>query len=124
MDVPDGAWYTDAVTWAAENGVVSGIGGSRFDPSGFVTREQTAEILYNYAHNKGYDVSARADLTAFPDAASVSGWAEEALSWANAAGLINGTVRDGQTILDPQGSASRAQVAMILMNYVEHVVNA
>ena len=119
VDVPDGAWYTDAVTWAAENGVVSGIGGSRF-----VTREQTAEILYNYAHSKGYDVSARADLTAFPDAASVSGWAEEALSWANAAGLINGTVRDGQTILDPQGSASRAQVAMILMNYVEHVVNA
>lgn len=124
VDVPDGAWYTDAVTWAAENGVVSGIGGSRFDPSGFVTREQTAEILYNYAHSKGYDVSARADLTAFPDAASVSGWAEEALSWANAAGLINGTVRDGETILDPQGSASRAQVAMILMNYVEHVVNA
>ena len=124
VDVPDGAWYTDAVTWAAENGVVSGIGGSRFDPSGFVTREQTAEILYNYAHSKGYDVSACADLTAFPDAGSVSGWAEEALSWANAAGLINGTVRDGQTILDPQGSASRAQVAMILMNYVEHVVNA
>ena len=124
VDVPDGAWYTDAVTWAAENGVVFGIGGSRFDPSGFVTREQTAEILYNYAHSKGYDVSARADLTAFPDAGSVSGWAEEALSWANAAGLINGTVRDGQTILDPQGSASRAQVAMILMNYVEHVVNA
>lgn len=124
VDVPDGAWYTDAVTWAAENGVVSGIGGSRFDPSGFVTREQTAEILYNYAHSKGYDVSARADLTAFPDAASVSGWAEKALSWANVAGLINGTVRDGQTILDPQGSASRAQVAMILMNYVEHVVNA
>ena len=124
VDVPDGAWYTDAVTWAAENGVVSGIGGSRFDPSGFVTREQTAEILYNYAHSKGYDVSARADLTVFPDAGSVSGWAEKALSWANAAGLINGTVRDGQTILDPQGSASRAQVAMILMNYVEHVVNA
>lgn len=124
VDVPDGAWYTDAVTWAAENGVVSGIGGSRFDPSGFVTREQTAEILYNYAHSKGYDVSARADLTAFLDAASVSGWAKNALSWANAAGLINGTVRDGQTILDPQGSASRAQVAMILMNYVEHVVNA
>lgn len=124
VDVPDGAWYTDAVTWAAENGVVSGIGGSRFDPSGFVTREQTAEILYNYAHSKGYDVSARADLTAFPDAGSVSGWAKNALSWANAAGLINGTVRDGQTILDPQGSASRAQIAMILMNYVEHVVNA
>lgn len=123
-DVPDGAWYTDAVTWAAENGVVAGIGNGRFDPSGAVTREQTAVILFNYAQSKGYDVSARADLSAFPDAGSVSGWAEEALSWANAAGLINGTVRDGQTILDPQGSASRAQVAMILMNYVEHVVNA
>ena len=121
VDVPDGAWYTDAVTWAAENGVVSGIGGSRFDPSGFVTREQTAEILYNYAHSKGYDVSARADLTAFPDAGSVSGWAEEALSWANAAGLINGTVRDGQTILDPQGSAARQQVATILMNFCQNV---
>ena len=117
VDVPDGAWYTDAVTWAAENGVVSGIGGSRFDPSGFVTREQTAEILYNYAHSKGYDVSARADLTAFPDAASVSGWAEEALSWANAAGLINGTVRDGQTILDPQGrrKKSRTQPATAII---------
>ena len=124
VDVPDGAWYTDAVTWAAENGVVSGIGGSRFDPSGFVTREQTAEILYNYAHSKGYDVSARADLTAFPDAGSVSGWAQDALAWANASGLISGAVRGTQTILNPQGSASRAQVAMILMGYVEHVVNA
>lgn len=123
-DVPDGAWYTDAVTWAAENGVVAGIGNGRFDPSGAVTREQTAVILFNYAQSKGYDVSARADLSAFPDAGSVSGWAQEALAWANASGLISGAVRGTQTILDPQGSASRAQVAMILMGYVEHVVNA
>ncbi len=123
-DVPDGAWYTDAVTWAAENGVVAGIGNGRFDPDGSVTREQTAVILFNYAQSKGYDVSARADLSAFPDAGSVSGWAQDALAWANASGLISGAVRGTQTILDPQGSASRAQVAMILMGYVEHVVNA
>ncbi len=123
-DVPDGTWYTDAVTWAAENGVVAGIGNGRFDPSSSVTREQTAVILFNYAHSKGYDVSARADLSVFPDAGSVSDWAQSALAWANASGLISGAVRGTQTILDPQGSASRAQVAMILMGYVEHVVNA
>ena len=123
-DVPGGTWYTDAVTWAAENGVVSGIGGGCFAPNSDVTREQTAVILFNYAHSRGYDVGARADLSAFPDAGSVSGWAQDALSWANAAGLINGTVYGGRTILDPQGSASRAQVAMILRSYAEHVVNA
>ena len=123
-DVPGGTWYTDAVTWAAENGVVSGIGGGCFAPNSNVTREQWAVILFNYAHSCGYDVGARADLSAFPDAGSVSGWAQDALSWANAAGLINGTVYGGRTILDPQGSASRAQVAMILRSYAEHVVNA
>ena len=104
--------------------MVSGIGGGRFAPNSDVTREQTAVILFNYAHSRGYDVGARADLSAFPDAGSVSGWAQDALSWANAAGLINGTVYGGRTILDPQGSASRAQVAMILRSYAEHVVNA
>lgn len=123
-DVPDGTWYTDAVTWAAENGVVAGVGNGRFDPSGAVTREQTAAILFNYAQSRGYDVSARADLSVFPDAGSVSAWAQSALAWANASGLISGAVRSGQTVLAPQGSASRAQVAMILMGYVEHVVNA
>lgn len=123
-DVPGGTWYTDAVTWAAENGVVSGIGGGCFAPNSNVTREQTAVILFNYAHSCGYDVGARADLSAFPDAGSVSGWAQDALSWANATGLINGTVYGGRTILDPQGSASRAQVAMILRSYAEYVVNA
>lgn len=123
-DVPDGAWYTNAVTWAAENSVVTGVGSGRFDPSGAVTREQAAVILYKYAQSKGYDVSARADLTAFPDAGSVSDWAQDALAWANATGLIQGTVYGSKTILDPQGSASRAQVAAILRSYVEHVVNA
>lgn len=123
-DVPNGAWYTNAVTWAAENSVVTGVGSGRFDPNGAVTREQAAVILYKYAQSKGYDVSARADLTAFPDAGSVSDWAQDALAWANATGLIQGTVYGSKTILDPQGSASRAQVAAILRSYVEHVVNA
>ena len=123
-DVPNGEWYTNAVTWAAENSVVTGVGSGRFDPNGAVTREQAAVILYKYAQSKGYDVSARADLTAFPDAGSVSDWAQDALAWANAAGLIQGTVYGSKTILDPQGSASRAQVAAILRSYVEHVVNA
>lgn len=123
-DVPDGAWYTDAVTWAAENGVVAGIGNGCFDPSGAVTREQTAVILFNYAQSKGYDVSARARPLGLPGRRQRVRWAQEALAWANASGLISGAVRGTQTILDPQGSASRAQVAMILMGYVEHVVNA
>lgn len=123
-DVPNGEWYTNAVTWAAENSVVTGVGSGRFDPNGAVTREQAAVILYKYAQSKGYDVSARADLTAFPDAGSVSDWAQDALAWANATGLIQGTVYGSKTILDPQGSASRAQVAAILRSYVEHVVNA
>ena len=123
-DVPNGEWYTNAVTWAAENSVVTGVGSGRFDPNGAVTREQAAVILYKYAQSKGYDVSARADLTAFPDAGSVSDWAQDALAWANATGLIQGAVYGSKTILDPQGSASRAQVAAILRSYVEHVVNA
>ena len=123
-DVPNGEWYTNAVTWAAENSVVTGVGSGRFDPNGAVTREQAAVILYKYAQSKGYDVSARADLTAFPDAGSVPDWAQDALAWANATGLIQGTVYGSKTILDPQGSASRAQVAAILRSYVEHVVNA
>ena len=123
-DVPNGEWYTNAVTWAAENSVVTGVGSGRFDPNGAVTREQAAVILYKYAQSKGYDVSAHADLTAFPDAGSVSDWAQDALAWANATGLIQGTVYGSKTILDPQGSASRAQVAAILRSYVEHVVNA
>ena len=121
-DVPE--WAAPYVAACAAEGVVAGIGNGRFDPDGSVTREQTAVILFNYAQSKGYDVSARADLSVFPDAGSVSGWAQDALAWANASGLISGAVRGTQTILDPQGSASRAQVAMILMGYVEHVVNA
>ena len=120
-DVPGGQWFTDAVTWAAENGVVNGVGSGKFEPDGRVTREQIATILFRYAA-KRYDTSARADLSVFPDAGRVSAYAREALAWANAVGLVNGTDNGHGLILDPQGDATRAQVAVILMRYVKNIV--
>lgn len=116
------AYYADAVAWAAESGVVNGIGGNKFDPEGNVTREQIAAILFRYAAFKGVDTAARADLTAFPDAEKTSAYAHDALSWAVAAELVKGT-KEGSTIyLDPQGSATRAQVAAILSRYAQNIV--
>ena len=121
-DVPSGQWYTEAVAWASENGVVDGVGNNLFDPDGNVTREQIAAIMYRYAGKKGYDTTKRADLSKYPDAGQISSYAKEALSWANAEGLINGTNNGKGDILDPKGSATRAQVATILMRYVENIV--
>ena len=121
-DVPTGKWYTRAVAWAAENGVVNGMGNGRFDPEGRVTREQIATILFRYAQKKGFDVSARAELSAFPDGGSVSRYAREALSWAYAEELITGTRTAQGILLAPQGNATRAQVATILMRYVKNIV--
>lgn len=121
-DVDVNAYYADAVAWAAESGVVNGIGGNKFDPEGNVTREQIAAILFRYASLKGVDTAARADLTAFPDAEKASAYARDALSWAVAAELVKGT-KEGSTIyLDPQGSATRAQVAAILSRYAQNIV--
>ena len=121
-DVDANAYHADAVAWAAESGVVNGIGGNRFDPEGNVTREQIAAILFRYAAFKGVDTAARADLTAFPDAEKTSAYAHDALSWAVAAELVKGT-KEGSTIyLDPQGSATRAQVAAILSRYAQNIV--
>lgn len=121
-DVDANAYYADAVAWAAESGVVNGIGGNKFDPEGNVTREQIAAILFRYASLKGVDTAARADLTAFPDAEKTSAYAHDALSWAVAAELVKGT-KEGSTIyLDPQGSATRAQVAAILSRYAQNIV--
>lgn len=121
-DVDANAYYADAVAWAAESGVVNGIGGSKFDPEGNVTREQIAAILFRYAAFKGVDTAARADLTTFPDAEKTSAYAHDALSWAVAAELVKGT-KEGSTIyLDPQGSATRAQVAAILSRYAQNIV--
>ena len=117
-DVPDGQWYTDAVAWAAQNGIVGGVGNNKFDPNGNITREQMATILYRYASANGIDTSARADLSSFPDGNKVSAYANDAIRWAVAEGLINGS--DGK--LMPQGNATRAQVATILMRFIENVV--
>ncbi len=113
-------WYIPAVTWAAHNGIVGGVGNGKFDPDGNVTREQLATILYRYCNSIGIDTSARADLSAFPDAGKVSAYAEDALSWAVAVGLVTGTQEGSKTYLDPLGNATRAQVATILMRYIEN----
>ena len=117
-DVASSHWAVDAITWAAENEVVAGIGGNLYDPDSNVTREQFAQMLYNYAQYKGYDLTANGDLTQFPDAGSISGWAETALSWANGNGLING--HENGTI-DPKGSTIRAQAASIMANFDQNV---
>ena len=117
-DVESGTWYTDAVAWAAQNGIVNGVSDTEFAPGDDITREQLAAILYRYAACQGYDVSQRADLSGFGDASSISGYAQEALSWAHAQGLVLG-FEDGS--LRPQGTASRAQIATILMRFCEGV---
>ncbi len=117
-DVTSGHWAVDAITWAAENEVVAGIGGGLYDPDSNVTREQFAVMLYKYARLKGYDLTATGDLTRFPDAGSISSWAETALSWANGNGLING--HENGTI-DPKGSTIRAQAASIMANFDQNV---
>ena len=117
-DVAAGTWYTDAVAWAAQNGIVNGVSDTEFAPGDDITREQLAVILYRYAAYQGYDVSQRADLSGFGDASSISGYAQEALSWAHAQGLVLG-FEDGS--LRPQGTASRAQIAAVLMRFLAAV---
>ncbi|MGN1349621.1 MAG: S-layer homology domain-containing protein [Anaerovoracaceae bacterium] len=116
-DVPQGRYYTGYVAWASENGIVSGVGGGRFDPDGRVTREQMAVILYNYAVFSGEGTEADASgnyvLEGFSDAASVSSWAENGVSWAASRGILKGSAG----ILNPGGPATRAQVAQMIMNY-------
>lgn len=122
-DVKNGQWYTDAIAWAAENGVVTGVGGGKFEPDGSVTREQLAVVLFRYSNSKGMDTARRAKLDSFPDAAKVSSWAEDALAWAVAEGMINGIQNGATTTLSPQGNATRAQVATILMRYIRNFCN-
>ena len=114
-DVAENDWYATAVNWAASVGVVNGYEDNTFRPNAPITREQMAAILYNYADYKGYDVSARADLSDYADAASISSWAEDVLSWANAEGLINGMTA---TTIDPQGATTRAQTAAMFERFL------
>lgn len=117
-DVPADAWFADAVNWAAANDIVTGYGDGTFGPDNNITREQMATILYRYAQFKGYDVSAKGDLSAFTDGADVSEWAKDALSWCVGVKLING--RDNGTV-DALGTATRAEIAQIFMNFCENI---
>lgn len=117
-DVPTGEWYTDAVAWAAENGIVNGIGDGKFDPLGKITREQMATILCRYTENRGItDTSKHGDLSGFSDEKQISAYATDAVAWAVGEGLILGS----EGMLLPQGNATRAQVATILMRYIENI---
>ena len=116
-DVAAGTWYTDAVAWAAENGIVNGTTDTTFAPGEDITREQLVTVLYRYAESKGYDVSASADLSGYPDAGQVQDYAQPAMAWAVAEGIVEGV--DGN--LNPTGDATRAQIATILMRFCEGV---
>ena len=111
-DVAADAWYADAVNWAAAKGIVNGYGDGTFGPEDAITREQMAVLLYNYARFKGEDMTASADLSGFTDGDQVSDWAEYAMKWAVAEGLMNGS----NNALNPLGTASRAEAAQVLMN--------
>ncbi len=117
-DVEAGTWYTNAVLWAAQNGIVNGVTDTTFAPGNDLTREQLVTILYRYAQDKGYDVSASADLSGYPDADQVQDYAQPAMAWAVAENIIQG-MEDGT--LKPAGNASRAQIATILMRFCEDV---
>lgn len=116
MDVPVGQWYTDAVIWANDAKIVSGMGEGLFAPNMEITREQMVAMLYNYAKYKGYDVTASTDLSKFADNASVSTWAQPAMQWAVAEGYISGM---GDNQLAPQGTATRAEIASVIMRFME-----
>ena len=117
-DVESGTWYTDAILWAAQNNIVNGVSDTEFAPGDDLTRQQLVTILYRYAESKGYDVSASADLSGYPDAGQVQDYAQPAMAWAVAENIIQG-MEDGT--LKPAGNASRAQIATILMRFCEDV---
>ena len=114
-DVAANDWYATAVNWAAASGITSGTGDGNFSPNTAITREQLAAILMNYAQYKGQDVSARATLDTYNDAAAISSWANDVMSWAVAEGLLTGVTNDQ---LQPQGNATRAQVAAIFERFL------
>lgn len=115
-DVASGEWYRNSVTWAAGKEIVNGYGDGLFGPNDSITREQVATILYRYVKNNGGDVSNKADLSSYTDASQISTYALEAMQWANAEKLITGTT---DTTLSPQGNTTCAQMATIMMRFIE-----
>jgi hypothetical protein len=121
-DVRSGDWYAKSVSWLIESAIAQGMGES-FGALENVSREQLAVMLYNYAKLKGYDVSLSSSIDSFEDSASVSPWAKDAVSWAVESGIIAGTSYGyGSPVLDPQGSATRAQIAVMIERFCEKVV--
>jgi hypothetical protein len=130
-DVPD-AWYTDAVTWASANGIVEGYGNGSFGPEDYVTREQMAAILYRYMNYLGLDVSlddsavkelgAGGVLARYADAGSTSTWANTPMQWAVVSGLITGKDAGDSLLLDPSGTAQRAEVATMVMRLMDLMI--
>ena len=118
-DVNAEEWYGNAVYWARITGVATGYGDGTFQPGDSITRQEFAQMLYNYARYKGYDLTAEGDLSQFPDSGSVADWVEAAMSWANGNELING--HDDGTI-DAAGIGTRAQAASILMKFDQNLV--
>ena len=121
-DVSDtDSYFYLPVAWAAQNGIVNGVSETLFEPDSLVTREQMAAIMFRYAKFRNYAVTGRADLSFFPDSNTVSDYAKEPLAWANDAGLITGTNGDdGIVVLAPAAGATRAQVAAILMRFMQY----
>lgn len=120
-DVTADDWYGQAVAWAANEGIASGTSAETFSPNAAVTREQLAALLCNFAAQQGMDTTARSDLSSFDDAETVSDWAQDAVSWAHAEGLLAGT---SATTLSPQGEATRAQLAAMLVRFSDYLENA
>ena len=115
-DVEAEKWYTDAVTWTAENGIFAGYGKDKFGPDDPITREQLAAIFYRYADYKGYDLTAKGILDTFKDADKITDYAKTAMQWAVSSGLVKG--KSGN-LLDPQGTATRAEIAAMLHRFIE-----
>ena len=115
-DVEAGKWYADAITWTAENGIFAGYGKDKFGPDDPITREQLAAIFYRYADYKGYDLTVKGNLDKFKDADKITDYAKTAMQWAFGSGLVNG--KSGN-LLDPQGTATRAEIAAMLHRFIE-----
>ena len=120
-DVPATEWFANAAAWASTQGFMSGYSNGNFGPNDPITREQLAAILYRYASAKGYDVSSTADISTYSDASATSDWAAAAVRWAVGSGLLSGKAGIGGSRLDPTGTATRAEVAQILMNFATKI---
>lgn len=122
FDVAEGTWYTDAVRWAYESGVMDGVGNSRFDPDGVLTREQIVTVLYRFSGAAGNAAVDSDVLASFADAQTVALWAKDAMCWAAFNQVIQGSTVGNEQYLLPAGGATRAQVATILMRFLQDFV--